>query len=369
MTTRAPSPLSLGTRENESTVNTGFGLYKYKTANVGDEIQSIAARRFLPQIDQYIDRDGLAEFTPRAGLDQVKLIANGWYSHAPQNWPPRSDALEPLLVSMHITQVAPKVVASFLSPQSRAYFKKHGPVGARDLATHEWFSQNGIASYFSGCMTLTLERDSEIVRGDHILLVDVSKRVEDRVRRSTDRPVISLSIRMDPHWSSDVKFKISEYFLYLYQTAHSVVTTRLHATLPTIALGTPVAFIRQNNLHEVGRFSGLWDLMNVYDEEDFLANPEQFGVESPRPNPERHHAIRDELIDRASSFTGFIGDARHNWLSNPPNSFGDPDMMAVIGETFLSHYTLQEPRVRLAADAIKQLKNVNASFRKRIGRR
>lgn len=350
-------------------MKTGFGLYKYKTANVGDEIQSIAARRFLPQIDQYIDRDGLSKFTPNPGLDEVKLIANGWYSHAPQNWPPRSDALHPLLVSMHITQVAPKVTASFLSKQSRAYLKEHGPVGARDLDTHEWFSQNGISSYFSGCMTLTLESSDDVPRGDHILLVDVSKAVEARVRRSTDRPVISLSIRMDPKWSSEVKFKISEYFLYLYQSAHSVITTRLHATLPTIALGTPVAFIRQKNLHEVGRFSGLWDLMNVYDEEDFVKNPEVFGLENPVPNPERHHAIRNELIERASSFTGFVGSARHNWLSNPPHSFGDTDMMAVVGEAFLSHYTLQEPRVRFAADAVQQLKGVTASIRQRIGRR
>ena len=34
-----------------------YALYKYSTENIGDEIQSIAARRFLPQVDYYIDRD------------------------------------------------------------------------------------------------------------------------------------------------------------------------------------------------------------------------------------------------------------------------------------------------------------------------
>ena len=42
-----------------------YGLFKYETENIGDEIQSIAARRFfLPSVDAYIDRDRLGEYCP-----------------------------------------------------------------------------------------------------------------------------------------------------------------------------------------------------------------------------------------------------------------------------------------------------------------
>lgn len=33
-----------------------YALFSYSTENIGDEIQSIAASRFLPQIDYYINR-------------------------------------------------------------------------------------------------------------------------------------------------------------------------------------------------------------------------------------------------------------------------------------------------------------------------
>lgn len=39
-----------------------FALLNYSTENIGDEVQSIAARRFLPRIDEYVDRDKLAEW-------------------------------------------------------------------------------------------------------------------------------------------------------------------------------------------------------------------------------------------------------------------------------------------------------------------
>ncbi|MBS8071164.1 hypothetical protein F6P74_06430 [Streptococcus suis] len=41
-----------------------YALFSYSTENIGDEIQSIAASRFLPQIDYYINRDYMNDFKP-----------------------------------------------------------------------------------------------------------------------------------------------------------------------------------------------------------------------------------------------------------------------------------------------------------------
>ncbi len=65
-----------------------FALLRYRnTRNLGDEIQSIAARQFLPRVDGFIDRDRLV-MSGRKKNANFKLILNGWYSHSPERWPP-----------------------------------------------------------------------------------------------------------------------------------------------------------------------------------------------------------------------------------------------------------------------------------------
>src|SRR5580658_2651462 len=66
-----------------------YALLSYRTDNLGDEIQSIAAEQFLPWIDLRIDRDRL-DRRPDGTPDGIKIILNGWYINAPQCWPPGS---------------------------------------------------------------------------------------------------------------------------------------------------------------------------------------------------------------------------------------------------------------------------------------
>ena len=48
---------------------TSYGLMYYKsTDNIGDDIQTYAAMKFLPHIDYYIDREDLSCFVP----DKIK---------------------------------------------------------------------------------------------------------------------------------------------------------------------------------------------------------------------------------------------------------------------------------------------------------
>lgn len=61
-------------------------FFCYTTGNIGDEIQSVAASRFLPQIDYFINRDYMNDFQIDTD-DKIKLIMNGWYSHRPENFP------------------------------------------------------------------------------------------------------------------------------------------------------------------------------------------------------------------------------------------------------------------------------------------
>lgn len=122
-----------------------------KSKNVGDYIQSIAQRQFLPRVDTFIQRDEISQYTNEQ-KDSVALIMNAWYMWHSENWPP-SILINPLPISMHLSPVG---YEGLLSKQSISWFKTHEPIGCRDLDTMSILQSRGVAAYFSGCLTLTL---------------------------------------------------------------------------------------------------------------------------------------------------------------------------------------------------------------------
>lgn len=305
------------------TKDTKYALYKYSTENVGDEIQSIAARRFLPRVDYYIDRDQIGEWHNDNQNEQVKLIANGWYMREPFEWPPRDTTIDPLLISMYIepkpvgdTGIIPREV--FASSESRQYLRDHGPVGARDQFTLKFLQDNQIDSYFSGCITLTLQRDQSIKKRDFILAIDVSDRLYDFMVTKTDRKIIRLSPYGDFSLAEADRLPVAEYFLYLYQSAHAIVTTRLHATLPSLALRTPVLLIKDKKHYDPNRYAGLADLARSVTDDQYIANYDLFNLDNPGDNPDDYRSIRRNLIRRCSEFTGYNN--TKSFLSASPSS-------------------------------------------------
>jgi hypothetical protein len=134
----ARAPVTLPVRSSVSVTAPGqpkYGLFCYRnTMNLGDEIQSLAAQQFLPQVDQLLDREMMNSYRGPA----LRMILNGWYMHQPWNWPP-SGRIDPLLISMHISQEiagqnsraeAPDV--AMLRGRGLSYLRARGPVGARD---------------------------------------------------------------------------------------------------------------------------------------------------------------------------------------------------------------------------------------------
>lgn len=280
-----------------------YGLFSYSTENIGDEVQSIAARRFLPRVDYYFDRDDIDATKTKPG-EEIRLIMNGWYTHKPENWPPKNPDIKPLLVAMHIEQDAlgGRVVKSFVSKKSRDYIAKFAPLGARNLPTLELLKNNNIDAFFSGCVTLTLIPDKRVKKQDFVLAVDVSTDVYREMKKRTKREIIRLDTYRSPKFTNEEKFSLAEFWLMLYQSAHSVVTTRLHTMLPCLALGTPVFAIAGR---DPKRYSGLIDLVRHSTEEDFLTNRVLFDIDNPGDNPKEYLKIRRSLEKKCADFTGF----------------------------------------------------------------
>ena len=55
-----------------------YAALSFDTENIGDEIQSLAAQRFLPRIDYYINRDNLDDY-PQHNNETIKIILNSWF--------------------------------------------------------------------------------------------------------------------------------------------------------------------------------------------------------------------------------------------------------------------------------------------------
>lgn len=314
-----------------------YALLKYSTENVGDEIQSIAARRFLPRVDFYIDRDRLSEFKSN-GRDEVKLIANGWFMRNPFGWPPVDKSLKPLLISMYVERrpvSSEKIRPSdiFSDPTSIDYLNQHGPVGARDLSTLEFFKSIGVNSYFSGCLTLTLNPDASIPKRDYIFAIDVPDDVLIEMRRRTNRKIIEISPYGDFALSGENRFVLAEYFLYLYQSAHAVITTRLHGTLPCIALGTPVLLINDNDKFDVNRYSGLSDLAHSCTSQEYIDGAFEFNLDNPPPNKQAYLKIRESIEKACVEYTGF--DSNCSYLSRGIEEILTSDeFVDVFGDSF-----------------------------------
>ncbi|MEI7824388.1 MAG: polysaccharide pyruvyl transferase family protein [Chlorobiaceae bacterium] len=121
---------------------------KYQHFNIGDYIQSLAAKQFFENIDVFICREGLNQYVG----EDVRIILNGWFTHDVQNWPP-SENIHPLFVSFHINSTAQEKLTDWASIE---YLMKHAPIGCRDKYTLDLLKNKGVSAFFTGCLTLTL---------------------------------------------------------------------------------------------------------------------------------------------------------------------------------------------------------------------
>ena len=318
-----------------------YALYRYDTYNLGDEIQSIAAKRFLPGVDYYINRDNINDVAFEDG-DTVKLIMNAWYlqsSNGALHWPPKSQQLDPLLISMFVQHdfkhypEGKQVEKLFLSKASREFLSKYGPVGARDEGTLEFFRKNNIDSYFSGCLTLTLLPDSRVKKQSYILAVDVSQEILEFLKSKTEREVITIDTSRSSKLTTDEKMIFSRYWLMLYQSAHCVVTTRLHAMLPCLAFGTPVLAIEKSDDEDLKRrFAGLLDLTNHTSQNALLRGSYQYDIESPPANPALFKKLKSDLETKCKEYTGYDSQTSYLGDLDPNELMYQPEFISAISK-------------------------------------
>lgn len=305
--------------------------------NVGDMVQSLAALQFLPYVSYYTERRTVAD--PKHHLPSSFCIMNGWYS--PGMLPPPPYII-PFYISIHISS------REVLTDTVIDHLKLHEPIGCRDASTVFLLREKGIEAYYSGCLTLTFPRQ-KLKRSDKIYLVDVDtnglKLIPENIKKSsivipylTPRHILNIVrktkgkvLRPLPGINNSLRefielpkvFFSSKYrslfpqtftesdlanlihlfkaqsLLDIYSRAKLVITSRLHVTLPCIALGTPVIFLpRQPHLSGNVRFeiAERYIPLNInVSSSDINWHPEPVNIE----NLENHQAFLKLLCNEA----------------------------------------------------------------------
>ena len=130
-----------------------------------------------------------------------KMILNGWFLHRPDHWPP-SSALDPLIVSFHLTrEIVPSVNIGRIAPGATVlhgrgldFLRRHEPIGARD-------SRHARAARICRhpCVFLRLSHvdaacdPRRVRRATLSMRVDVPDAVFEYLSRRCDEPMIRLS--------------------------------------------------------------------------------------------------------------------------------------------------------------------------------
>lgn len=285
-----------------------FGILQHDTDNLGDDIQTIAARQFMPRVDHLVSREMIDR--PPAGSAPVKVIMNGWFMHQPRSWPPHP-RIRPLFVSFHVTPAGGvRRLLTRTRPRDlilgryREYLEAHGPVGARDRDTLSALGAKGVDSYYSGCLTLALP-PRRVPRSDRILAVDLSEGMTAELERRSGRKPMAVTHSIASGVGHDERARRAEALLDLYAGASCVVTTRLHCALPCLALGTPVLFVNKGDAN--ARVEPATDLAWNCTEAQFLAGEDGYDPSNPPGNPERFRPLADALRARCEAFIAGAG--------------------------------------------------------------
>jgi hypothetical protein len=346
--------------------------------NIGDYIQSVAGEQYTGNDAVLVQR----EETHNYAGEPVKMIMNGWFMHYPENWPPSENIL-PLLTSVHLNPEKCKVMLNEKGVNYfNSYVNKYGPIGARDKGTRKILEAKGIPTFFSGCLTLTLGKTyKHNPEAENVCFVDAHHQVRLRknllavlkyfftvlAKRKTISAIAMRLYRSDSFKdllrtaqfyqayskffkddvlkkaeyikhivpesnfaTEDAKLEYARNLLRKYANSRLVVTSRIHAALPCLGIGTPVIFVLGDDLHPngkglqpdaKGRFDGLIDLFHVMEYMNFKLKPilgfkvaKKIGLDHTIKNKPDYLQMAEELD---KSCTAFVEDAKVNLMETP----------------------------------------------------
>jgi hypothetical protein len=219
-----------------------LGILLGNTENLGDSIISIATNNIVAA-KCILDRDTGQHLNTCSDWRAHRVLVTGWLTHNPENWPLRMH--EAKFNSIHISKTVRNGTESskiFFNGDTIEKMRESGPIGCRDFSTLSLVRDLGLDGYFSGCVTMTLTA-TEVPTKRKIALVDTPPAVAEYFRSSRKYEVLEISHEISPTIKWSEKLINGQQLLDVYNTCEFVVSTRLHAVIPALALGAKSCLI------------------------------------------------------------------------------------------------------------------------------
>jgi hypothetical protein len=222
---------------------TQIAIIKHSSCNIGDDIQRLILEGLLPKVDIHIDRSNTQAIN---NLDSdILFIINGWFHNQEHRWNTKAKCC---YVGFHIN--------NFVTIPSST-------IGCRDLHTLNVCKSYHIPAYLSYCVTL-LNKNLNRKRND-ILFVDVDIKDYKDIPNEIVEQAIKTTHLIDRNTPLKERNRLAKESLDRLQKAKLVVTSRLHAALPSVAIGVPVIFTK--SYYQSYRWFGyedfIWNLNNI----------------------------------------------------------------------------------------------------------
>mmetsp|Transcript_22592 Transcript_22592/g.26186 ORF Transcript_22592/g.26186 Transcript_22592/m.26186 type:complete len:833 (-) Transcript_22592:200-2698(-) len=260
--------------------------------NSGEDIQSFAGALWLPFVNE-IKFKSFANFTGY-------FIANSYMGD--ESFETDEQEFENMNKVQMLSIYSRKNSTEGMLPYIKQYSETIEPFGSRSSVTNQILRDMKIRSYFSACLTLTLDLEggtlgskyrsfnkhvfNEILKPDcaqttaeslpernKIVVVDVQDRsvIPESIMNSPD--TIHLTANIPGHYPNHTtrvgRHSYSYKLLSIYaRQAKVIITSRIHVGLPATGLGVPVIFVHGQNdrlpggKQKVGRVEGLLDIFH-----------------------------------------------------------------------------------------------------------
>ncbi len=170
------------------------------------------------------------------------MVAFGWHMHPMYDLRydfPYHPNIRPIFISFHVNRL------DMLTDEALDYLRRYGPVGCRDWTTVDLLLSAGVDAFFTGCLTTTVDAlfppRATVHEGGEVAVIDLP--------RAAAGPGVK-GVRTYTHQSDEYRHMsitdgvraASDVLAGYQRDVDRVVTRRLHAYLPLVALGVPVDF-------------------------------------------------------------------------------------------------------------------------------
>lgn len=231
--------------------NKSFEDKQNAIANVGESIQSVVLQQIYEKCG--VEEDSIIKINQcdvknYQGEDIILPLRLPLSKENVDEYLPLNSAIHPFFISLHLHD---DIFEN--RPDLIEYFLKYQPIGCRDEISCEYFRSNGIESYIMGCYTLMFPQREKTELQNKIVCVDTSSRLNEVIPSDIKGNIIRkthaipyLEYPVSPQEDDRLEQIAAEYVDFYRNEAKLVITSRLHAAAPCIAMGIPVILASDN---------------------------------------------------------------------------------------------------------------------------